>query len=66
MGSARILAFSYGTHFCLGAALTRMEARNALTDLLDRFPGIRRAFDEPWEPRKALHVHGPASLAVRF
>ena len=24
------------------------------------------ASDEPWEPRSALHVHGPARLALRF
>ena len=26
----------------------------------------RLASDEPWEPRKALHVHGPARLPIRF
>jgi len=60
------LAFGYGAHFCLGAALSRMEARIALTDLLGRLKNLRRASDEPWEPRKALHVHGPSRLPVRF
>ena len=60
------LAFGYGAHFCLGAALSRMEARIALTDLLGRLKNLRRAGDEPWEPRKALHVHGPSRLPVRF
>jgi cytochrome P450 len=60
------LAFGYGSHFCLGAALSRMEARIALTDLLGRLKNLRRASDEPWEPRKGLHVHGPSRLAVRF
>ena len=32
------LGFGYGSHFCLGAALARMEARTALGALLDR-PG---------------------------
>ena len=32
------MAFSKGVHFCLGAALARMEARIALTALLQRLP----------------------------
>jgi cytochrome P450 len=60
------LAFGHGSHFCLGAALARLEARVALTDLLERTEGIELANAEPWEPRKALHVHGPARLPIRF
>ena len=32
------LAFGYGIHFCLGAALARMEAQVALDEVLNRFP----------------------------
>ena len=60
------LAFGYGIHFCLGAALSRMEARIALTDLLNRLAGLKLATSDPWPPRKALHVHGPSSLPVRW
>ena len=60
------IAFGHGIHFCLGAALSRMEARIGLTDLLERFKNFELAGDQPWEPRQALNVHGPARLPIRF
>ena len=32
------IAFGHGIHFCLGAALARVEGRIALEELLKRFP----------------------------
>jgi cytochrome P450 len=60
------IAFGHGIHSCLGAALSRMETRIALADLLKRVKKFERATEEPWQPRRALHVHGPASLPMRF
>ncbi|WP_299530320.1 cytochrome P450 [uncultured Streptomyces sp.] len=37
------LTFGGGVHYCLGAALARLEARTLLVQLLDRFPGLRTA-----------------------
>jgi cytochrome P450 len=34
----RHLSFGHGLHFCLGAALARMEGRVALEEVLERFP----------------------------
>lgn len=60
------VAFGHGIHFCMGAPLSRLEAKIALTDLLQRTRNMALASDEPWEPRKGLHVYGPTRLPIRF
>jgi cytochrome P450 len=48
---ARHLAFSHGVHFCVGAALARIELRVAFTKLFERFPTIRLATEDlEWQP----------------
>ncbi|MFV2104871.1 cytochrome P450 [Micromonospora sp. LOL_024] len=37
------LSFGAGGHYCLGAPLSRLEARIALPRLLSRFPGLAMA-----------------------
>jgi cytochrome P450 len=60
------ISFGHGIHACIGAALARMEARIALSDFLARVGKFEFASSDPWEPRKALHVQGPARLPIRF
>jgi cytochrome P450 len=35
------LSFGYGVHFCLGAPIARLEAKVALTKLIERLPRLR-------------------------
>jgi len=58
------VAFGHGIHFCIGAALARLEARVALEEFLKRFDEFHSA--GPWEPRTGLNVHGPRRLPIRF
>ncbi|MGW7577748.1 cytochrome P450 [Streptomyces sp. NPDC054765] len=48
------LSFSGGIHYCLGAALARLEATTLLTAVLRRFPGLRLGRTPEWEPRVAF------------
>jgi cytochrome P450 len=49
------LTFGFGTHFCLGAPLARMQARIAIEALFARFPDMRLATDElVWRPSALL------------
>src|SRR5262249_45887561 len=61
----RHLSFGLGAHFCLGAALARMEGQIALATLLRRAPGLRLAV-EPWALRwrPGLVLRGLEGLPV--
>ena len=59
------LGFGYGIHFCLGAALARLQATEAIGSLVRRFPRLALAVapDEiEWTP--GLAVHGVRRLPV--
>jgi cytochrome P450 len=60
------LSFGFGQHFCLGYHLARLEARTALTALLDRLPDLR--LDPDAEPPRVtgLAFRSPRALPVRF
>jgi cytochrome P450 len=58
------LAFGYGVHFCLGAALARMEINSFFTELLPRLTSIELA----GEPQLAAttFVGGLKHLPIRY
>ncbi len=58
------LAFGWGNHFCLGAALARLEARIALETLLERIPDYE--LTGPVETHGSFLIRGPATLPLRF
>ncbi|MFB7496130.1 cytochrome P450 [Streptomyces sp. NPDC056161] len=45
------LTFGGGAHYCLGAGLARLEARQLLTQTLNRFPTLRPAASPAYAPR---------------
>ncbi len=62
----RHLAFApFSGHFCLGAALARMELQETLAALFGRFPNLELAASEiAYKP--SFTIFGPASLPVRW
>ena len=58
------LAFSAGAHYCLGAALARLEGARGLNLLLQRFPVIKLA-KPPGTPRQ-LMLRGHDELWLEF
>jgi cytochrome P450 len=57
------LAFGYGVHFCLGAALARLEGRVALDEILRRFPSWEVDDDNAIQARTSI-VRGWERLPV--
>jgi cytochrome P450 len=58
------ISFGHGPHFCLGAALARLETRIGIEALLDRFAGFEPAVGKV-EWNLAPTVRGPLMLPVR-
>ena len=62
----RHIAFGHGIHFCLGAPLARLEARIALTAMLDRFQSFSLAPGAAVERHPSLIVYGLNCLPIVF
>lgn len=63
----RHVAFGMGIHYCLGAPLARLEARNAFNILFTRFPNLKLAVPhDQLEWREGPGVQGLKSLPIRL
>jgi len=60
----RHLSFGLGAHFCMGAALARLEGEIAFGALLERCPKLRLASTDPPTHRANLVLRGLRSLPV--
>ncbi|GFM16750.1 MULTISPECIES: cytochrome P450 [Mycobacteriaceae] len=60
------LAFGFGTHFCLGNQLARLELKIMLTKVLSRLPDLRLADDTALPLRPANFVSGLESMPAVF
>ena len=58
------VAFGYGVHFCLGAALARMEVNSFFSELIPRLNSIE-LIGEP-EYTATIFVGGPKHLPIRY
>ncbi|MFD7921370.1 cytochrome P450 [Streptomyces sp. NPDC059740] len=59
------LGFGHGVHYCLGAALARLEVSTALDQLFRRFPGVSLAVPaEKLRPAPTFIINGYAALPV--
>lgn len=60
-----IMTFGHGIHYCLGAALARLELEIVFPTLLRRLPGLRLAVPEvEWRPNFLLR--GLVALPLKF
>ena len=61
----RTLAFGYGAHFCLGAALARLEGRVVLDEVLSGLPAWQ-VDEDAVEFVRTTTVRGPARVPVSW
>lgn len=61
-----IMTFGHGIHYCMGAALARLELEIVFPTLLRRLPGLRLAEPESIEWRPNFLLRGLMALPLRF
>jgi cytochrome P450 len=61
-GAAQHVSFGGGAHYCLGAALARLEGRVAIGRLVERFPRLELAGPPTWNGR--INLRGLSSLPL--
>jgi hypothetical protein len=60
------IAFGFGSHFCLGANLARLELRTALRALLRRFETVSLKLGGRHEWASSSFTRGPAHMDLIF
>ena len=60
------ISFGYGKHYCLGAALARLEIKIVLEELLTRLPDMTENPDEPSAYKPGCFLKGLETLPVVF
>ncbi|MEY4230783.1 MAG: hypothetical protein RLZZ362_1632 [Actinomycetota bacterium] len=63
--ASRHLAFAAGVHYCLGAALAKLEAQVAIGTLIRRFPDVHLDGTPTWRDRLTIRGVDHLPLALR-
>lgn len=61
-----ILSFGRGIHYCIGANLAQLEAKEAVTQLLTALPGLRFAPGHQVRPLQSATVRGNAEIWLEW
>jgi len=62
--ASKTLAFGRGIHYCVGAALGKLEAQLAIEALTQRFPRLRLVEDQEFSFHPNISFRGPQALWV--
>ncbi|MEY2845626.1 MAG: hypothetical protein RL076_1172 [Chloroflexota bacterium] len=60
------LSFGFGSHYCIGAPLARLEARIVLSELIATFPTMRLSSDQAYDYLPNTSFRGPRHLWVEW